>query len=348
MAFPRRGRDYPGTYAELRAWFPDDGACLDYLDWLRWRDGFMCPHCGSGVSWRLRDGRRSCGGCGRRVSATAGTIFHHTRTPLTVWFAAAWHLTSQKGGVSALGLQRVLSIGSYQTAWTMLHRYRAAMVRGGRERLTGTVEVDETFIGGPRSGRPGRGALGKTIVLVAVEQHQPKGFGRCRLAVIPNVKGPTLRTFLLANVEPGSTIISDGYASYRGATLAGYVHQPVTISGSGVGAHVALPGVHRVASLVKRWLLGTHHSAIEADHLGAYLDEFAFRFNRRKSATRGMLFYRLLEQAVTTKPMTYANLVAVSRPKRTRPVPPTSRRAGPGTLSGEPLDRPWRSPSDVA
>jgi transposase-like protein/predicted RNA-binding Zn-ribbon protein involved in translation (DUF1610 family) len=348
MTAPQRGRDYPGSYAELRVWFPDDGACLDYLDWLRWRDGFVCPHCGSVVSWRLRDGRRSCGGCGRRVSATAGTVFHHTRTPLTVWFAAAWHITSQKGGVSALGLQRVLTIGSYQTAWTMLHRYRTAMVRGGRERLSGEVEVDETFLGGPRSGKPGRGAFGKTIVAVAVERHQPKGFGRCRLAVIPNVKGPTLRTFLLANVEPGSTIISDGYASYPGATLANYVHQPINVSGSGVQAHVVLPGVHRVASLVKRWLLGTHHGAVEADHLGSYLDEFAFRFNRRTSATRGMLFYRLLEQAVATKPITYQNLVALSRPKRTKPVPPTSRRSGPGSLAGVPLDRPWRIAAGAA
>ena len=302
----------------------------------------MCPHCGSSVSWQLRDGRRSCGGCGRRVSATAGTIFHHTRTPLTVWFATAWHLTSQKGGVSAMGLQRVLGIGSYQTAWAMLHRYRTAMVRSGRERLSGQVEVDETFIGGPKSGKPGRGAFGKAIVAVAVEQLQPKGFGRCRLAVIPNVKGPTLRAFLLANVEPGSSIISDGYSSYPPATLADYVHRPINVKASGVQAHLVLPGVHRVASLIKRWLLGTHHGAIEADHLQAYLDEFAFRFNRRKSATRGMLFYRLLEQAVATKPTTYGDLVAVSRPKRIKPVPPTSRRTGPDTLAGVPLDRPWR------
>lgn len=222
-----------------------------------------------------------------------------------------------------------VSILNYQTAWTMLHRYRTAMVRGGRERLSGTVEVNETFLGGPRSGKPGRGALGKAIVAVAVEQHQPKGFGRCRLAVIPNVKGPTLRTFLLANMEPGSTIISDGYGSYPGATLADYVHRPVNVSGSGLAPHIVVPGVHRVASLVKRWLLGTHQGAVEADHLQAYLDEFAFRFNRRNSATRGMLFYRLLEQAVATKPITYENLVVASRPKRTRPVPPTARRSGP-------------------
>ncbi len=150
--------------------------------------------------------------------------------------------------------------------------------------------MDATVLGGPRSGTPGRGALGKTIVAVAVEQEQPKGFGRCRLTVIPDVRGPTVRTFLLSNVEPGSTVLSDGYGSHPPAILADYVHRPVNMSTSGVQAHVVLPGAHRVASLLKRWLLGTHHGAIEADHVQAYLDEFAFRFNRRKSATRGMLF----------------------------------------------------------
>lgn len=347
MTLPERGRDYPGSYAELRAWFPNDAACLDYLDWLRWRDGFVCPHCGSNVSWRLKDGRRSCGGCGRRVSPTAGTIFHHTRTPLTVWFVAAWHITSQKTGASALGLKRVLGIGSYQTAWVMLHRYRTAMVRSGRERLSGDVEVDETFVGAPKSGKPGRGALGKTIVLIAVELRQPKGFGRCRLVVIPDVKGKTLREAMLANVEPGSTIITDGYRSYRGKTLVGYTHCPINISASGVQAHVLQPGVHRVASLAKRWLLGTHQGAVEADHLQAYLEEFAFRFNRRTSPARGMLFFRLLQGAVETPPLTYENLVVSPRSKRIKPTLPQTRRSAPGSLAGEPLDRPWRPPAEV-
>jgi transposase-like protein len=205
------------------------------------------------------------------------------------------------------------------------------------------VEVDATVLGGPRSGKPGRGALGKTIVAVAVEQEQPKGFGRCRLTVIPDVRGLTVRTFLLSNVEPGSTVLSDGYGSYPPAILADYVDQPVNISTSGVQAHVVLPGAHRVASLLKRWLLGTHHGAIEADHVQAYLDEFAFRFNRRKSATRGMLFYRLLEQAVATKPIPYEALVVVSRPKRTAPLPPPARRSGPGTLAAGSLDHAWRA-----
>ena len=162
------GRDYPGSYGELVAWFPDDEACRDYLDWLRWREGWRCPVCGCDRGWVLASGRRECAGCGRQTSVTAGTIFHHARTPLTVWFAAAWQMTSQKHGVSALGLQRALGLGSYQTAWAMLHRYRTAMVRPGRERLGGLVEVDETYVGGlratstgdrPRRSRPSRSRL---------------------------------------------------------------------------------------------------------------------------------------------------------------------------------------------
>jgi transposase-like protein len=342
VSLPKRGTDYPGSYADLLAWFSDDAACLDYLDWLRWQRGFVCPHCGDTRSWRLPDGRRSCGGCSRRVSATAGTIFHRTRTPLTVWFAAAWHLTSQKNGISALGLQRVLGLGSYQTAWTMLHRYRTAMVRPGRVRLRGTVEVDESVFGGARSGRPGRGALGKTLVGIAVERYDPKGFGRCRLAVLPNASAPSLRAFLLANVEPGSTLITDAWVSYPPATMSHYTHVPINIAASGVPAHVPLPAVHRVASLAKRWILGTHQGATEADHFQAYLDEFAFRFNRRKSDTRGMLFFRLLEGAVATKPLTYARLVANAQSKPITPTPPATRRVAPDSLVRAVPARPWR------
>ncbi len=344
MSFPRRGRDYPGSYAELRAWFPADAACLDYLDWLRWRGGFVCPHCGDQRAWRLADGRRSCAGCARRVSPTAGTVFHRTRTPLTVWFAAAWHITSQKNGASALGLKRVLGIGSYQTAWAMLHRYRSAMIRPGRDRLRGTVEVDESAFGGPRPGKRGRGAAGKTLVGIAIECHAPRGFGRCRLTVIPTASAKALRWFLLTNVEPGSTVITDGLTSYPAAVLADYTHEPVNVTASGLPAHISLPGVHRVASLAKRWLLGTHQGAIEADHLQAYLDEFAFRFNRRKAEARGMLFYRLLEQAVASDPLPYTQIVVSGRPKRTRPTAPTSRRV-PASLTLEASARPWRTAS---
>jgi transposase-like protein len=342
-ASPRAGVDYPGSYADVLSWFPDDVACLDYLDWLRWPDGFFCPRCGTRRGWRLADGRWSCGGCARRVSPTAGTIFHATRTPLTVWFAAAWHMTSQKHGISTLGLKRVLGIGSEQTAWAMLHRFRTAMVRPGRERLRGTVEVDETFLGGPEPGRPGRGALGKTMVGVAVEQDGTR-LGRCRLAVIDDASAAALRACLLAHVEPGSVVRSDGWPAYPPACGEDYLHEPLVIRGSGLAAHELLPGVHRVAALAKRWLLGTHQGGVKPGHLGAYLDEFTFRFNRRRSRARGMLFYRLLEGAIEASPRTYRSLVVGPGSwRRTMPVPPPDKRVRSESLVGERLDRPWRT-----
>ena len=339
---PRAGADYPASYGDLLAWFPDDEACLDYLDWLRWRDGFTCPLCGSTTGWRLVDRRWSCGGCARRVSTTAGTIFHGTRTPLSVWFAAGWHMTSEKNGISALGLKRQLGIGSEQTAWAMLHRYRAAMVRPGRDRLSGSVEVDETVLGGPEPGRPGRGALGKTLVEVAVERIG-RSFGRCRLQVIDDASTDVLRQFLLDHVEPGSTVVSDGWSAYPGACGKEYVHEPFVVSGSGSKAHEVLPGVHLIASLAKRWLLGTHQGGVKPAHLQSYLDEFSFRFNRRRSRARGMLFYRLLEQSVAAGPRTYRSLVAnPGLTRKTMPVPPADKRVRCASLAGPALDRPWR------
>jgi transposase-like protein len=199
------GRDYPRRYSELRGWFPDDEACLDYLSWLRWPCGFECPRCERHGGSRLQDGRYWCEPCRRRISITTGTVFHGTRTPLTVWFAAAWYMTSSKNGVAALSLHRLLGFGSYQTAWAMLHRLRTAMVRPGRDRLSGVVEVDETFFGGVRPGKRGRGAAGKALVAVAVELHEPKGFGRCRLRVIPDAKAVSLDPFLRDYIEPGVT-----------------------------------------------------------------------------------------------------------------------------------------------
>ena len=261
---PEAGVHYPGSLADLRAWFPDDAACLDYLDWLRWPGGFVCPHCASGVAWPLQDGRYSCGGRKRRVSVTAGTIFHGTRTPLTVWFEAAWLMMTSKAGTSALNLQRVLGLGSYQTAWAMLHRYRDVMVVPGREKLSGDIEMDETFVGGVKPGKRGRGADGKVLVAGAIER-APKGrrgFGRARLAIIPDAKSQALREFIAASIAPGSVVISDALGSYPSA-LAGseYEHNPINVKRSGLKAHQVLPGVHRLFSLAKRWLEGTHRAA---------------------------------------------------------------------------------------
>ncbi len=336
------GRDYPRRYADLLLWFPNDAACLDYLEWLRWPNGFVCPRCETPGRWRMGDGRFWCDSCRCRVSVTSGTICHGTRTPLTVWFAAAWYMTSAKNGVSAKTLHRLLGFGSYQTAWAMLHRWRAAMVRPAREPLTGKVEVNEMFIGGIKPGKRGRGAEGKSLVAVAIELLSPSGFGRCRLRVIPNTQAPTLRTFLLECVRPGSVIVSDGLSSYPAAIGDTYWHRPHVVAATNDPAHVSLPGVHRVASLLKRWLLGTHQGAVEADHLQAYLDEFAFRFNRRRSEFRGLLFRRLLEQAVQGEPITYRSLVMKPSPKLVAPQPPGKHRTHPPTLSSTAPTRPWR------
>jgi len=191
------------------------------------------------------DGRWVCGGCGRRVSATAGTIFHGTRTPLTVWFAAGWLMVGQKHGVSALGLKRTLGFGSEQTAWAMLHRYRTAMVLPGRERLVGQVEVDEMWLGGPEPGATGRGAQGKTMVLIAVESAD-QVIGGCRMQVAGRADKATLTKFLLGNVKAGTRVITDPWPAYRVACGLDYEHRPVTIRSSGLQAHQLLPAVHRV------------------------------------------------------------------------------------------------------
>lgn len=323
---------------------PDDDACLDYLDWLRWPDGFECPHCGWNEAWQMAGGVRRCAECRRRVSVTAGTIFEGTRTPLTVWFSAAWSMTTAANGVSAVELKRLLGLGSYQTAWTMLHRYRAAMgTMTGTDLLAGRVEVDETLVGGEKPGPGGRGALGKTLVGVAVELRDPKGFGRVRLRVLADASTTSLRDCVTATVTPGATVVTDGWQPYRAALAPTWVHERLPIHNSGQQTHELLPAVHRVASQFKRWLLGTHQGSITPGHLPAYLDEFTFRFNRRRSRHRGMLFYRLLQASVAARPVTYKTLVMAPKPKRVHPTGVAGPRSAPGTLARPDAHRPWRT-----
>jgi hypothetical protein len=229
-----------------------------------------------------------CRACQHQSSVTAGTIFEKTRTPLRVWLAAAWYLTNQKQGVSALGLQRVLGLGSYQTAWTMLHRLRRAMVRPGREQLKGIVEVDETYLAITErqeaiSPEKRKSSTNKVLVVMAVEMLQPNGFGRIRLRRVARDSAPYVVPFVQEVVQPGAHVRTDGSAAYRTLTELGYVHARTVMLGSKVPAHVSMAGVHRVAALVQRWILGTHHGSVQPEHLDAYLDEFVFRFNRRTS-----------------------------------------------------------------
>lgn len=341
MTAPRGGAHYPRSVGEVQAWFRTDDDCLDYLEWMRWPDGFVCPACRGVGGWWLSDGRIECPGCGRRTSVTAGTIFDKTRTPLSVWFAACWQFATAKDGVSALSLQRSLEIGSMQTAWAMLHRLRSVLVRPGRERLSGTVEMDETFLGGVKPGAKGGRTPGeKVLVGVAVERKEPRGFGRCRLAVLPDAATPSLAEFLADHVEPGSTVVTDGWQPYRGALAGNYTHERYVAPGA--LAHTLLPGVHRVASLLDRWLLGTHQGGVQPEHVPAYLDEFTFRFNRRRSRSRGLLFYRVLELAVAHDPVRYHELVANPQPRKVPPTPPVVR-GHPPTLERPPAARPWRA-----
>jgi transposase-like protein len=312
---PEAGKDYPRNWNEFLDRFASEEACLTYLERLRWPSGFACPSCGVAAEpYRSSRARLMCRSCGRQSTVTAGTIFDKTRTPLRVWLAAAWYLTNQKQGVSALGLQRVLGLGSYETAWTMLHRFRRAMVRPDRERLKGQVEVDETYLAitdreEPISPVGRKSNTSKVLIVIAVEMLQPKGFGRIRLRRIRDDSKECVVPFVQESIEPGAQVRTDGSAAYRSLSKLGYDHERTVMLGSDVPAHVSMAGVHRVASLVKRWILGTHHGSVQPEHLDAYLDEFVFRFNRRTSGSRGMLFYRLLQQAVVTDPVTYDDVV---------------------------------------
>jgi len=297
--------DYPRTLIELERRFGDEASCRAYLWSLRWPAGFVCPVCGGGEALALGRHLWRCEDCGRETSVTAGTIFQDTKLPLTVWLRAMWQVTSQKNGISALGLQRVLGLGSYKTAWAMLQKLRRAMVRPGRDRLRGVVEVDETYWGGEEAGVVGRLTHDKALIAVAA-QADGAGIGRIRLRHIPDLTKATLHRFIREAIEPASTVQTDGLKAYLG--LSDYVHEPQVQRHQPAGEHL-MPRVHRGVSLLKRWLLGTHQGAIGHDHLDDYLNEFTFRFNRRKSRSRGKLFYRLAQQAVQVDPAPYESLI---------------------------------------
>ncbi len=305
---PVGGKDYPRTYQEFRSWFPDDVSCREYLGGLRWPDGFSCPRCGSGGGWRTGRGLWMCPGCGLKTSATAGTIFHRSHSPLSTWFAAVWFVTSQPNGVSARGLQDALGFGSYETAWAWLHKLRRAMVRPDRELLGnqpgGVVELDQSFLGG-KTPRHRPGLTDKVPITIAVERTDRGRLGRVRLEVAQRAGGLDMLDFAREVIAPGATIHTDGARMFTRLIDDGYTHHatPSTKAGYKVeDPDAVMPGPHLVSSLLKRWTAGTLHHRISPQHLPYYLDEFTFRFNRRRSRARGMLFYRLLQQAVDTDP----------------------------------------------
>jgi transposase-like protein len=307
--------DYPKTLGEFESRFSSEESCRAYLLQLRWPEGIACPRCGGKKVWERSRNLLMCASCNYEISVTAGTIFERTHKPLTMWFRAMWWVTSQKTGASALGLQQNLGLGSYLTAWTWLHKLRRAMVRPGRDRLSGTVQVDETYVGGPQPGKRGRGAAGKSLVVIAAELNGSK-IGRIRLKRVANASANILEEAVQEAILPGSIVQTDGWMGYAQLDSLGYTHDVVRDTAN-VNEDM-LPGCHRVASLLKRWMMGTHQGAISHEHLEYYLDEFTFRFNRRTSRHRGKLFYRLAQQAVSIEPIAYKEMVQQVRGRRSQ------------------------------
>lgn len=298
---------------DLERRFSTEEACREYLFRLRWPSGFRCPGCGHEKAWTRSDGLFECATCGHKTSIKAGTIFERSRKPLVLWFRAIWWVSSQKNGASALGLQRILGLGSYETAWTWLHKLRRAMVRPGRDRLSGSVQVDETYIGGEKPGKRGRGAEGKTLVVIAAEENG-KATGRIRLKQVADASAKSLEAAVQETIDPGTVVKTDGWGGYNRLRSLGYKHKVIRKTAD-VGENL-LPLCHREASLIKRWLDGTHQGAVSHEHLAYYLDEYTFRFNRRTSSYRGKLFYRLLQNAVAIEPTTYNGIaLGVRGPK---------------------------------
>ena len=300
--------EYPTGMADLERRFASQDACLGYLAALRWPAGFACPRCASVKAWKMDNGLVLCAGCRHQQSVLAGTVLQDSHMPLPTWFRAMWHVCANKNGMSAQNLQRLLCLRSYNTAWLCLHKLRRAMVRPGRDCLSGIVEVDETYMGGPREGKRGRGAFGKQIVFVAAEVRGHK-IGRIRLSHVPDVSGATLERAMSEAVAVGAIVRTDGWKGYNGVAAWGYKHE-VAVKSEDEFVDATLPKCHLVISLLKRWILGTLQGNVGKEHLQDYLNEFAFRFNRRSAKSRGLLFYRLAQLAVATAPNPRAKIVS--------------------------------------
>jgi transposase-like protein len=308
---PVAGRHYPRDLAEFNRWFRSEASAIRYLTDIRFRHGFACPRCGV-VVVRSSASRWWCKDCRRWFTLTTGTLLERTKVPVVTWLVVAWHLVQTKIGVSALSVQRITGV-NYSTAWLLLQKMRVAMNQDDRAKLSGDVEFDETYVGGVELGAGGRSRGKKTPVAVACEVVSPKAMGRIRLARLPDASALAIADFLERNVEPGAVLLCDDWASYGPALSElrarglNYTAKTTTLSKTETRAHLVHPHVHRVAALLKRWLLGTHQGAVTGPHMDAYLDEFVFRFNRRHSRNRGLIFWRLVcslmenRSAVTTQ-----------------------------------------------
>lgn len=301
--------DFPRSLFEFQRRFPDEAACAGYLAEARWPEGFICPACAHAKGWALETKAFTyeCAACHRQTSVTAGTAMHKSKLPLTVWFWAAYLMATHSNGISALQLMRQLGLGSYKSAWLLSHKLRRAMVDPERGPLTGLIEADETTIpfrtrDDPPAGGAGRSHEGKLLVAGAVEVRDGKP-GRLRLAAISAFSAASLHAFLGTGLAAGATAKTDGWSAYPGAP--GLTHEPHTVGS--MAAHVVLPWIHRAFANLKTWALGVYHG-LRSKHLQAYLDEFVFRFNRRR--TRHAAFRTLLGLSLATKPVTYKMLIA--------------------------------------
>jgi transposase-like protein len=280
--------------------FGDEEECHSHLVQLRWPKGFRCPRCGGQKAWLVRRDLFRCGNCDHQVSVTAGTIFHGSRSPLLVWFRAMWYVTNQRFGVSALGLQKELDLGSYHTAWAWMHKLRTAMVRPNRDRLGGKIELGVTYIGGHQPGKRGRGAGGKVLVVV-VAQDAGHRLGRIRLRRIRNASAESLNAVVRDEVEPGSVVRTDGWKGFSRIEEMGYKH--IVVPKDGDPGKPPLPLVERVAGMIDAWLAKSHQGAVRPLYFDYYLDEFTFRFNRRTWHSRESLFLALIQQAAAVAPL---------------------------------------------
>jgi len=301
--------DFPHCEIDFDKRFSKLSACYDYLFKMIWPNGFACSKCGHNEYWVSFKHIYICKSCEHHHSLTAGTIMDSTKKPITYWFKAMWWFTTRKSGINAVSLQNLLGFGSYSTAWIWLQKLRRCTIRNGREKLSGRVEVDEFFVGGQKPGKKGRGAEGKMVVAIAVERDdKKKKIGRCRLQVLLDCSEDSLKTFIETNIEPGSTIATDSWASYHFVDKEHYKHEQINQSKTS-SSNNALYGVHIIISLVKRLIRGTYQGRFEPKYLQNYLDEYVFRFNRRKSRSIGKKFMRIVQQAVKTPKIIGKNIL---------------------------------------
>ena len=288
--------EYPKNYPELIKRFGDQQSCLDYLAFVRWPNGFVCAKCNDTNFWRSKRLYWICTGCEFQTSVLAGTIFQDTKLPINLWFQLIWWFMGQRSGASALSLQDNFGIGSYRTAWKILKKLRSTMAIVGREKLSGRVEVDEGFLGGTNN---------KEIVMIAAEV-RGSATGRIRLLHIQKRTSENIHKFIGDFIEPGSTIISDKYSGYVKIVEKGYLleaqKKPYSWEEASRDDDRLQPQVRRAISILKRWYYGTYHGRINKNNLQTYLDEFVFRFNRRKSGSRGLLFHRAIQAAIKSDP----------------------------------------------